>query len=355
LPAKSNRAAKGFNPTSANIEKLAHHRQLANSPTRQVCALQFSKTGDALLTERNLPVNILSKIAASAGNGLGEGPLWSPRDQAVWWVDIERPSLWRLRMSTREVKSWSLPKRPTSLALLPSGDVLISLRGGLARMTSEGSGELIGLYGLGDDMNDQRFNDCSVDAWGRLWIGTMDRTVTHPVGALYRMERPGLLHKADTGFIVANGIGWSPDGGRAYLVESHDRRVYAYAFDGETGTVTERVTLIQLTPEDGTPDGLAVDQVGGLWIAMVDRACLRRHHAEGSFDRLLPLPGFRPTSCAFGGADLHTLFVTTARFGNTAEQLALSPQAGALLALQVPEAGLPVACLADSFDSWRPR
>lgn len=272
-------------------------------------------------------------------NMLGEGPLWCAREQALWWIDAHQPSLWRWQPESDRAQSWSLPKPPGCLALLEDGGLLIAFRSRFAVMPRAGA-ELrwvdVPLTWLGDE----RFNDGKVDRRGRFWVGTIDRSLSRPIGRLYCMDDLQGFRRVDQGFVLSNGIGWSPDDSTLYFSETHSRSIYRYDFEVGRGQASNRRVFVQLPDGTGGPDGLTVDADGGVWSAHFGRGCIKRYLPDGDLDRTIELPVSCPTSCTFGGPEMRTLFVTTARLGLSEAQLAAEPSAGALIAVDVPETGI---------------
>jgi ABC-type nitrate/sulfonate/bicarbonate transport system ATPase subunit len=159
-------------------------------------------------------------------------------------------------------------------------------------------------------------------------------------GSLYRLDTDGRVSRMDTGFHVSNGLGWSPDNRRFYFTDSGPKRIYVYDFDLEGGAVENRRTFVQVPDGVGVPDGLAVDAEGFVWSAHWDGWCVTRYDPDGKVDRVINLPVPRPTSCAFGGPDLTTLYITSARIRLSAGQLAEAPLSGSVFALQSGIRGL---------------
>jgi sugar lactone lactonase YvrE len=153
--------------------------------------------------------------------------------------------------------------------------------------------------------------------------------------ALYRLDPDLSVTRVLTGMSVSNGIGWSPDGELLYHVDSPRGRIDVYDFDVAAGTLAGRRAVISVLAERGAPDGLAMDSEGGVWVALFGGAAVRRYSPEGMLEAVLELPVSNPTSCCFGGADLATLFVTTAARGAAHE-----PLAGALFACRPGVTGL---------------
>ncbi|WP_291957936.1 SMP-30/gluconolactonase/LRE family protein [Chelatococcus sp.] len=273
------------------------------------------------------------------GAHLAEGPVWSTREQRLYWVDILAPAVYRFDPATRSNEEVVMPRLISAVA--PRHD------GGLVALTQDGleafdfaSGRLTRLVDPEADIPDNRFNDGKCDARGRMWAGTMRLDASRAAGALYAIGPDLSWQRADTGFTVANGIDWSPDGRTLYFADSAGR-IYSYAFDVESGTVGERRIFASVDKEEGRPDGLAVDAEGYVWCAIWDGWCVRRFAPDGSLDREVRLPVPRPTSVAFGGADLKTLFITSARIRLPSRVLTDAPFSGGLFALPVDVPGLP--------------
>jgi sugar lactone lactonase YvrE len=186
-----------------------------------------------------------------------------------------------------------------------------------------------------------RFNDGKCDRRGRFWVGTLAIDATPGHGSLYRLDPDGRCQTMDTGFHISNGLGWSPDDRRFYFTDTGPKRIYVYDFDAESGAIENRRVFAQLPDNVGSPDGLAVDADGFVWSAHWDGWCVTRYDPEGKVDRVINLPVPRPTSCSFGGPDLSTLYITSARIRLSAQQLAEAPMSGSVFALQAGVRGLP--------------
>ncbi len=272
---------------------------------------------------------------------LGEGPTWSPRDGALYWVDILAPSIHcfdAARAIDTEIKlgtmvSVAIPKA--------TGGLLVATPGGL--MTFDDSTKsLTAMCHPESDRPGNRYNDGKCDRMGRLWVGTLDMATAANRGTLFRVDPDGSWTKMDTGFTVANGLGWSPDNRRMYFTDSFRRTIYAYDFDLRLGTIANRRPFITVAANDGTPDGLTVDEEGCLWVAMWDAWRISRFSPEGKELLRIRMPVPRPTSCCFGGPNLDTLYVTSASVRLNQEALAAAPLSGSLFAIRIPGLrGLP--------------
>jgi sugar lactone lactonase YvrE len=173
-------------------------------------------------------------------------------------------------------------------------------------------------------------NDGACDPQGRFWAGTMAYDESPGMGALYRLELDGSCTRILTGLTISNGIGWSPDGATMYLADSGTGLVEAFDFHGGSGAISGRRTLVRVEQPGVVPDGLTVDEDGGIWVALWGGGAIERYAPDGSVLTTVRLPVDRPTSCAFAGPDRATLFVTTARAGLDEAALAGQPDAGHL-------------------------
>lgn len=272
------------------------------------------------------------------GAYLAEGPLWSAREQRLYWVDILEPAVNRFDPQTGQNEQCRLPRLVSAVAERQ--------RGGLVALTQQGveafdfaSGTLAPIAQPEADLPENRFNDGKCDSAGRLWGGTMRLDASLPAGSLYCIEADGCWQRADSGFTVSNGLDWSPDGETLYFADSAAGVIHAYAFDAARGKLGRRRAFITIPAEEGRPDGLAVDAEGALLVAIWDGWAVRRYLPDGRLDSVIRLPVPRPTSVAFGGADLGTLYITSARIRLPAKVLAEAPFSGGLFARRMPVPG----------------
>ncbi|HET6395470.1 MAG TPA: SMP-30/gluconolactonase/LRE family protein [Pseudoxanthomonas sp.] len=276
------------------------------------------------------------------GATLGEGPCWSARAQALYFVDILGRRLLRCDAEGRARASWDFDEEISAVAECADGDgLLVSLRHDLALFDPDG-GALHRLVRPEPERPGNRFNDGKCDARGRFWAGSTDFACVAPAGALYRYDGDACARVLDGAFI-SNGPAWSRDGRTLFFNETGRACTYAFAFDPDTGELGERRLWRQWNEtEEGAPDGMTVDADGRLWIAHWGGGAVGCYDADsGATLARFELPASNVTSCCFGGAELSTLFVTTARVGLDEAQRQAQPLAGALFALQLDVQGLP--------------
>jgi xylono-1,5-lactonase len=266
---------------------------------------------------------------------LGEGPLWSARDNAVYWVDIKTPRVNRLSLADGAVRTWAMPEAIGWLIERRDAQGFIAgFRSGFAKLTLDP----VSIVLFGDPephLPATRPNDAKADALGRIWAGSMDeRPDAQPIGALHRLDPDLSWRTVDTGYHIANGPTFSPGQRTLYHADSAQRVVYAYDVDDEGGLVNKR-PFVTFADDWGYPDGMTTDAEGGVWIAAWGGGRVNRFSPEGMLDRFIALPASQITSCAFAGPDLDRLFVTSAAMGREDE-----PLAGALFEIDAGVHGL---------------
>jgi sugar lactone lactonase YvrE len=280
-------------------------------------------------------------------NAVGESPVWRASESALYWVDIPARRINRLHPESGAMQSWATAEMAACITFDSGGGLIAGMESGIfaLRLDADGEVQARALATPALPMPGMRFNDGRCDRDGRFWAGTMhmDMAAGHAVGALYRYgSRDGLLGPMNSGLLTQNGLAWSPTGERMYLSDSHPRSriIWRFDYDRATGMPRNRTVFVDMNQFPGRPDGAAVDVDGCYWTCANDAGRLLRFTPEGRLDREIVLPVKKPTMCAFGGADLDTLFVTSIRPSDPL-QLAGQPLAGAVLALRPGTQGLP--------------
>ncbi len=269
---------------------------------------------------------------------LGESPLWSAEEGRLYWVDSNAPALHRFDPASGRNETWPMSASIGCVALDRAGRPVAALRDGLYRLDLAG-GNHVKLAAAPYDPAEQRFNDGRCDPAGRFWVGGLDEA-RQPCAALYCWDGATLGTRA-TGLTVSNGLAFSPDGAVMYHADTPTHRVMAYDFDAASGAIGNPRIFIDLSASQERPDGAAIDSEGNYWLALYGSGRVAQFSPEGKRLRDIAVPVKSPTMPCFGGKDLRTLFITSARQKHTDEELAAMPQAGGLFAIDLPVPGLP--------------
>jgi sugar lactone lactonase YvrE len=273
-------------------------------------------------------------IARDARDTLGEGTMWSARENALYWVDIKGQKVWRYDLTDEAVRSWAMPEpvgwlverrdHPGFIAGFKSGFTALTL-------------DPMAVTPICDPEPNQpgnRMNDAKVDASERLWAGTMDNLEQEDRGSLYRLDPDLSLSQHDSGYRVTNGPTFSVDGALLYHTDSARRTVFRFDLTPD-GRLENKAVFVAFEDSWGYPDGMTTDAEGGVWIAHWGGGRASRFLADGRLERSIALPASRITSCAFAGADLDRLFVTSASISASNE-----PDAGQLFEVEPGVRGL---------------
>ncbi len=269
---------------------------------------------------------------------LGEVPIWNVTERALYWIDVLGGILHRVdhRGATT---TWDLGQQVGSYCLTGSGQAIVACLDGIYELDF-GSGSQALLHPAPYDPAEHQFNDGRCDPAGRFWVGTLNQPgTTEGSGAFWRLSRAGLVRVVE-GVTVANGIAFSPDHGTMYLANRPGHEILAFDYDLGTGTPRRRRRFAAL-PEDAIPDGAATDVDGGYWVAMFRSGTIHRYRPDGTLDRVLAAPTSRPTMVCFGGAELETMFVTTASHRFSDADPIEEADAGHVFACQPGARGMP--------------
>lgn len=264
---------------------------------------------------------------------LGEGLLWSDRENALYWTDILAPALNRLSLATGEVRRWPMPEMIGWVIERETGGLIAGLKSGFAELSLDPV-EICPIADPEPSKPGNRMNDAKADRWGSIWAGTMPIAIDRPSGGLYRLSPDRQIDQFDSSYTVANGPAISPDGHWLYHTNSPDRIIYRFALS-EQG-VSGREVFLRFEGDMGVPDGMTCDAEGGLWIAHWGGARVSRFKPDAALDRSIDLPASQITNVCFAGMNLDRMFVTSAADGREDE-----PFAGALFEIDPGCRGVP--------------
>jgi len=290
-----------------------------------------------------------AELVLDARNAVGESPVWHAGEQALYWVDIPTCTLNRWALATASVSHWQAPEMLACIAASATGGWIAGAESGMFGLSPQPEGQLgfERLATVSHAAPGMRFNDGRCDRQGRFLAGTMlmAMAASQGEGCIYsyqaHSDAPGQLVKLLDGFKTPNGMAFSPDGRTLYLSDSHPsvQMVWAFDYDTATGTPSNRRIFVDMNPLPGRPDGAAVDADGCYWICGNDAGLVHRFTPKGKLDQSLAVPVRKPAMCAFGGAHLDTLFVTSIRPDGI--DLSDQPLAGGVFALRPGVCGLP--------------
>lgn len=297
---------------------------------------------------------------------LGESPFWHPDEQLLYWVDIAGKKIHRSNVFMGTVESWAMAAphelEPGCIAPARSGGLVVALRDGIYRARTWG-GALEKLADAAHDPRTTRFNDGKCDPLGRFWAGTIYEPRDAREAALYCLDgraghTPALVRMAGDA-TVGNGLAWSADSRTLYWADTTGHVIHAWDWDAAGNTLARQRVFRQFPPKPtgwqagmpgygGRPDGAAVDSQGNYWVAMYEGGRVLKLSPGGELLADIPTPVACPTMVCFGGDDLQTLYLTTARHGRPAAELEVLPQSGCVFSMRVDVPGLPVHFFADA-------
>lgn len=280
-------------------------------------------------------------------NLLGEGITWSADQENLYWLDVVIPSkLFQLHLPTNKLSTFIMPEMISSISIRSKKDLIIASQYGVYNynLTSNNFTRLIETEPL---LKFNRSNDGASDIKGRFWFGTMqnnldeegqDIPITKNSGSLYRLNTDLTLDKIESNLGIPNTFIWNPDNTKFYFTDSMEGIIYSYDFNEKSGEITNKTNFA--TFNRGVPDGSTMDNEGFVWNCRWGGSCVVRFDPLGRVDRVLEVPVENVTNCVFGGKDLKTLFITTARQGLSKKYVTKNPYAGSLFAIDLSIKGI---------------
>jgi L-arabinonolactonase len=275
------------------------------------------------------------ELVHRADNLVGECPVWHMREGALYWVDTRRALIQRLN-GDGSVEVWPMPQKLGSLVFREGGGLVTATQTGFCTvdLKSGGLADVRPIHDPEPDKPDNRLNDGKCDRRGRFWCGSRDPTDHNPGGALYRLDPDFACHRMDAGFIISNGMAFSPDDRTLVFGDSSGEVIYRYDLDLDAGTITNRRPFLETTGVPWHVDGATFDAEGYYWCALIRDGAVGRFDPEGRLDRIVRLPVSHPTMCNFGGLGLDVLYVTSGHIFLSPEERARQPDAGSLFAVR---------------------
>jgi sugar lactone lactonase YvrE len=271
------------------------------------------------------------QLVHRADNLVGECPLWHMRENALYWVDTRRPALQRLN-ADGSVKIWQMPHKIGSFVFRKKGGLIAAMQIGFCKLDLDPL-TVRPIVDPEPDKPRNRLNDGKCDRKGRFWCGSRDPTDDNPGGSLYRLDSDFRCVKMDSGFIISDGMAFSPDDRSLIFGDSSGEVIYRYDFDLEAGTIANRRDFLRTEGVPWHVDGATFDTEGYYWCALIRDGAVGRFSPDGRLDRLVRLPVQHPTMCNFGGDNLDILYITSGHIFLTPEEKTVQPLAGSLFAV----------------------
>jgi sugar lactone lactonase YvrE len=280
------------------------------------------------------------RCVLDAKASLGECPVWAVAEQALYWVDINAPALHRFDPATGDNKTMPMPESIGCVGLREGGGFIVALRTGFWFADQDGT-LTSKIADAPYDSSTHRFNDGRCNRQGRFFAGYMNEKRDANSAALVRLDTDGRMTTLFGDIMISNGLAFSPDGRTMYHADTPTRTIHAYDFDTRSGTPSNRRVLAKFDGETDRPDGGAVDSEGCYWSAFYRGGKVLRLSPTGEVLATFAVPAMCPTMCAFGGSDLKTLYVTTARHARPDDELTRLPHSGGVFAMIAAVPGLP--------------
>jgi L-arabinonolactonase len=283
-----------------------------------------------------------AKLIVDCRNVLGESVLWNGDTGNLHWVDIESKELWTLDVASGRTQVHKAPERIACFAPRRSGGLLVGFASGFA-FYDPATGRREDIVAFEPDNPHTRLNDGRTDRQGRFIAGGFDEVEGKRVSSVVRLDPDGRMTSLFDGVGCANGTCFSPDGRQMYFADTTAATMWAFEYDPARGTLGKRAIVTDFKGQPGLPDGSCTDAEGCIWNAQWAGHRVVRYAPDGRIDRIVEMPVLNPTCVAFGGADLDMLYITTARYRMTADQLAAEPVSGGLFSIKPGVRGLPDA------------
>lgn len=281
-----------------------------------------------------------AELVVDCRNEHGECVLWNPEDGLVWWTDIQGRALFSFDPATSEVKKRDMGERVCCFAPRSSGGFIVAFADRISLLSESNGAETI-IADFETDNPDTRLNDGRTDRQGRLIVGGMNEVTGAANSSVISVDTDLTVRTLIDGVSCANSTCFSADGSTMFFADTPDREIVAFDYDQTSATVSNRRVLASFADEPGLPDGSCVDSDGGVWNAEWEGHRVVRVAPDGTIDKIIDVPVWKPTCCAFGGPDLDTLYITTSRLMSDDAALEKEPTSGGLFAVKPGFRGVP--------------
>lgn len=299
---------------------------------KYLCVLAIISTSFCLHTLPPKP-DLNAVLVLDEKTILGEGSIWHPKENKLYWIDIEGKILHIYDPVLKVDKQLKVGSRVGTIVPVQSGGALLALQSGIHKIDTK-TGKLTFLINPLIDSN-IRFNDGKCDPSGRFWVGTMALDSRKKGGVLYRFDKDKTVHLMLDSVSISNGIVWTADKKTMYYNDTPTGTIQAFDYDDTNGNITNRRVAVKIPNGIGAPDGMTIDAEGNLWVALWGGGIVGKFNPlTGELLQKIKVPAPNVSSCAFGGKNLDVLFITTARQWMNEEQLKNFPLSGGLFSVK---------------------
>lgn len=274
-----------------------------------------------------------AELVSDCKNKHGEGIFWNSADSRVWWTDIEGCALWSFDPATGRAESHKMPERVCCFAPRASGGLIVAFSDRVVLFDSTMSNETL-VAEFEPHNPETRLNDGRTDRQGRLIVGGMNEVSGAADSTVICIDTDLSVRTIIENVSCANSTCFTPEGSTMFFADTPDQEILAFDYDVSSGTVSSRRSHADFKGEPGLPDGSCVDAEGGIWNAEWEGHRVVRVAPDGRIDRVIEVPVWKPTCCAFGGPELDTLFITTSRLMSSEEEIKKEPESGGLFAVK---------------------
>lgn len=294
-----------------------------------------------LIMARRPLENLNAKLVLDAKATLGEGSIWQPKENKLYWIDIEGKTLHIYDPVTNKDKQFPLGSRVGTVVPVKGGGALVALQSGIKKIDTK-TGKLTFIDNPLPDTVNLRFNDGKCDPSGRFWVGTMALDSRRKGAVLYRMDSDKTIHMMLDSVTISNGIVWTADKKTMYYNDTPTGTIQAFDYNDKTGAISNRRVVIRIPKGGGGPDGMTIDADGNLWVALWGSGTVGKFDPHtGQLLQKVIVPAPNVSSCAFGGKNLETLYITTARTWLSPGKLKEFPLSGGLFSVKPGVRGVP--------------
>jgi sugar lactone lactonase YvrE len=272
---------------------------------------------------------------------LGEGAIWHPVNKQLYWVDIEGKALHCFDPATNEDKQFAVGSRIGTVVPVRSGGALVALQSGIHSINMK-TGKLTFIANPLPDTINLRFNDGKCDPSGRFWVGTLALDSRKKGAMLYRMNKDKSIRVMLDSVTISNGIVWTADKKTMYYNDTPTGTIQAFDYNDKEGTISNGRVVVRIPKGGGGPDGMTIDADGNLWVALWGSGTVGKYNPHtGELLQRIIVPAPNVSSCAFGGKNFETLYITTARAWMSQEKLQQFPLSGGLFSVKPGVRGVP--------------